>query len=270
MTKINRHGLSRDIPHEVKRIVRQECGFGCAICGNAVIEYHHFDPPFHDAHEHSPEGIIALCPACHIKFDHISAQYMREFRVSPRCKRDGFAHEANFLFRYVRYDGMPKVRLGRITATSGQVLRHGNRVLLGIAYPGDHAAPLGITCDLKDDRNVSLLKLDNNELIIGADHYDVEMSRTELIIRRKLGNIVLKMTTNRLDEVEITHLEASVAGGSISCSPSRGLLVKAPFGGQVSISGSVEGEIGIWITDDGWCLLGGGPHTAAGVAQRWL
>lgn len=192
---------------------------------------------------------------------------MREYRVSPRCRKTGFAREANFLFLY---EGVPKVRLGRIVATGGEVLRHGDRVLLGIVDSGDDRAPLGITCDLKDDRNVTLLREDNNELLIGADHFDVEVSRTNLIIRRKLGNIVLKMTTNRLDEVEITHLEASVAGGTISCSPSLGLLVKAPSGGQVSVSGRITGEVGVWITDDGWCLLGGGPRTAAGVAQRWL
>ena len=33
----NKHGLSRDIPRAVKTVVRRRCGFGCVICGNAIV-----------------------------------------------------------------------------------------------------------------------------------------------------------------------------------------------------------------------------------------
>lgn len=53
---MNQFGLSRDIPEAVKRQVRQRDGFGCIICGSAIIEYEHFEPEFHAAKFHSVDG----------------------------------------------------------------------------------------------------------------------------------------------------------------------------------------------------------------------
>jgi hypothetical protein len=261
----NPYGLKKYIPEHIKRTIRQECGFGCAYCGGAVVEYHHFDPPFVDAHEHRPEGIILLCPTCHIKFGHMPAEHMRKYRQSPRCRKDGFTHD-EFLFRF---DKVPKVELGQITATSGQIIRYGDRVLLGLAQPEEKGGPLRFTCELMDNRNMPMLRILNNELTIGVDQFDVKLEKKGLLIRQRLKNISLQMTTNRLDEVCITHLETTVAGGTISCNPAQGLSIQAPSGGQVSVRGAIIGVIGVWITDAGLCLLGGGPSTAAGVAQRW-
>lgn len=266
MRTVNQFGVSRDIPEPIKRVVRWECGFGCAYCGLAIVEYHHFDPPFVDAEAHRPEGIILLCPNCHSKFADVPAEHLRKFRQSPRCKRDGFARD-DFLFRF---DGVPNVGLGQIIATSGQFLRHEDSVLFGLAPSEERGGPLRLTCDLMDSHNALLLRISDNELTVGIDHFDVELYRNRLRIRRKLGDVVLQMTTNRFDDVRITHLETGIAGGMVYCHPKRGLSVVAPSGGRVSVSGSIVGEVGVWITDDGMCLLGGGPSSAAGVAQRWI
>jgi hypothetical protein len=128
MNETNDHGLKRRIPEPIKLAIRQKCGFGCAHCGRALIVYHHFDPPFCDAHEHRSEGIVLLCPNCHTKFGHLPTQRIREIWQSPRCKKDGFTRD-DFLFSLTK---VPKIVLGKIIATSGQILRHGNRVLVTI------------------------------------------------------------------------------------------------------------------------------------------
>jgi hypothetical protein len=61
----NRFGLSRDIPRGIKREVRRRSGFGCVICGCAIFEYEHVDPPFSEAKQHDPSGITLLCGQCH-------------------------------------------------------------------------------------------------------------------------------------------------------------------------------------------------------------
>ena len=61
----NKHGLTRDIPNDVKRKVRQRDGFGCVICGSAFYTYEHFDPEFVEAENHDPHGICLLCGTCH-------------------------------------------------------------------------------------------------------------------------------------------------------------------------------------------------------------
>lgn len=67
MTKLVR----KSIPFEVKRILREEVGFGCPVkdCGNPYLEYHHFDPPVHERPHNEPEGMIALCTHHHKKAD---------------------------------------------------------------------------------------------------------------------------------------------------------------------------------------------------------
>lgn len=263
MSRINSHGLTDYIPESVKRAIRQECGFGCASCGAAIVEYHHFDPPFVDAQEHRSEGIILLCPTCHSKFGDLPPALMRSCRESPRCKRDGFTRDT---FLFLRNE-VPSVTLGNITATNGQILKHGNRVLLGLAPPED-GGPLRFTCDLVDEQNVLLLSILNNELTVGIDHFDVKLTKKALTIWKKSSELVFRMITNRLDEVRITHLETAVAGGSIHCSPSRPFSIQSPSGGQVLVNGSISGEVGIWVTDDGLCLVAVGPG-APGVAIPW-
>ncbi|RYU63335.1 HNH endonuclease [Aliivibrio finisterrensis] len=59
------------IPPEIKRILRNEVGFGCPIkgCGNPYLEYHHFDPPVNVRPHNEPSGMIALCAQHHKKAD---------------------------------------------------------------------------------------------------------------------------------------------------------------------------------------------------------
>jgi hypothetical protein len=53
--KKNRFGLTRDVPADIARIIRKECGFGCLICGDGFYDYEHIDPTFNNAREHDPQ-----------------------------------------------------------------------------------------------------------------------------------------------------------------------------------------------------------------------
>lgn len=84
-------GLSRDIPDPIKRVVRQECGFGCVICGCAIYHYAHFGIPFRDATEHDPKQMALLCEPHHRDFD-TRVRPMEELvraRQEPFCLREG-------------------------------------------------------------------------------------------------------------------------------------------------------------------------------------
>lgn len=265
MKDTNQHGLRRYIPAAIRRTVRQECGFGCIFCGGALVQYHHFDPPFVNAYEHRAAGIALLCPTCHSRFEDVPIEEMRQCRDAPYSKQVGLAHDS-FLFGLTQ---IPSVKLGRVEATSGQIIRHEDRLLLGLLPPEAAKGPLRLTCELRDKRGVLLLRIKDNILTVGADHFDVQLHKKSLVIRRKMADIVLQMTTNRVNQIEISHLEAYIAGGTISCNPTLGLSVQAPSGGKTTVSQSIIGPIGIWITNDSVCLLGGGLSTAAGAAQVW-
>lgn len=89
----NKHGLTRNIPAVVKLQVRQECGFGCVICGASLIEYEHIDPPFEDAQLHDASAIALLCSSCHsnVTRKFWSKDKVKLARSSPRCRSDGFS-----------------------------------------------------------------------------------------------------------------------------------------------------------------------------------
>ena len=55
----NRFGLSRYIPEDIKRLVRQNSKFGCVVpgCRISFYEYEHILPEFKDARAHDPEKI---------------------------------------------------------------------------------------------------------------------------------------------------------------------------------------------------------------------
>ena len=52
--------LSRTVPPEVARHLRAEAGFGCAVCGCPILEYHHIIPWAERMH-YEVEHMVALC-----------------------------------------------------------------------------------------------------------------------------------------------------------------------------------------------------------------
>lgn len=95
----NKHGLSRYIPVAIQDAVRSQCGFGCAICGEIFVELHHFLPEYHDATEHNPNGIIALCEKHHQMAGggEISLKDLKNFRTDPIAFSTGFVRQDLFL-----------------------------------------------------------------------------------------------------------------------------------------------------------------------------
>jgi len=106
---VNKHCLKREIPAAVKRTVRQACGFGCMVCGEAIYEYEHIDPEFAEAKEHSPDAIGLLCPTCH-------ARVTRRLYSPPQRLRGGYGIRSAVLGLHVlRLWPLPG---GRLSASS--------------------------------------------------------------------------------------------------------------------------------------------------------
>jgi hypothetical protein len=85
----------RDIPEPIRRALRQEVNFGCAICGCPLLEMHHIIP-WRQTHQHNPSDIIALCPTHAHRADmgEYDENYLRELKKSPHNQtmvKDAFA-----------------------------------------------------------------------------------------------------------------------------------------------------------------------------------
>ncbi|UJR81507.1 HNH endonuclease signature motif containing protein [Sandaracinus amylolyticus] len=83
---------TRAIPEAVQRALRAEVNYGCPVpgCGNPLLTFHHFDPPFHEGRSHNPEGMIALCRVHHDAADPkgndrglYSTERLRAFKRAP-------------------------------------------------------------------------------------------------------------------------------------------------------------------------------------------
>ncbi len=94
---------ARDIPESVRRILRREVNYGCPFrdCGDPLLTYHHFDPPFEETKglpataRHNPAGMVALCRKHHDKADakgkYDTGLYSKE--QLRGLKRDPFVQE---------------------------------------------------------------------------------------------------------------------------------------------------------------------------------
>ena len=149
VNEINTHGLSRDIPKDVKRQVRQECGFGCVICGLAIATYEHIDPPFKDAREHDPSKIAYLCGGCHDRVTRgvWSKQKVMQARLDPWCIRHHRCHDS--------FDisvPQPVIWLGPNEIINiNKILRIDDHVILAIDPPEQPGAPYSISGEFYDD-----------------------------------------------------------------------------------------------------------------------
>ncbi|MBN8611088.1 MAG: HNH endonuclease [Deltaproteobacteria bacterium] len=92
---VDNDGDSRKIPAETRLHLRREVNFGCPAprCGNPLLTFHHFDPPFHEGHSHDPAGIVALCREHHDRADPkgsdrglYSVETLRGFKRDPWVK----------------------------------------------------------------------------------------------------------------------------------------------------------------------------------------
>lgn len=81
-------GVGRDIPAVMKRLLRQESGFGCAECGCPVIEYHHIIE-FSVCKKHEIDNIAVLCPNHHSMLAKGPEEYVRKVKANPFNLRSG-------------------------------------------------------------------------------------------------------------------------------------------------------------------------------------
>jgi len=72
------------IPENIKRELRQEVNFGCAICGNPLFEYHHIIP-IEEKQHNDPNHMIVLCANHHRLADNgtIKRNILYEIKKKP-------------------------------------------------------------------------------------------------------------------------------------------------------------------------------------------
>ena len=169
----NKYGLTRDIPNDVARQVRQRDGFGCVICGNAFYVYEHFDPEFVEAKKHDPNGICLLCGTCERRKTSklLSTESVKNAVMHPRCKEDGFSWGCLDIG-----SEHPEIILGSFTAYKVKVLVeiYGEEIF-SVLPPERLGGPFRINARLSDPDGKPILGIVENEWRTFSENWDVEL-----------------------------------------------------------------------------------------------
>ncbi|MFC1865180.1 cell division protein [Chloroflexota bacterium] len=87
------------IPQEIKREVRQRCGFGCVLCGIPLYQYDHM-LEWVETHKHVANEITLLCDRHHSEKTKglLSKEAVKEANDNPYNRRTGVSQ--NYLLHY--------------------------------------------------------------------------------------------------------------------------------------------------------------------------
>jgi hypothetical protein len=146
------------IPAPIKRIVRQDAGFGCCKCGFPIYQYHHIVPRSKD-----PADIMTLCPLCHYEatIDAMPEKEQRYFKVNPINIEKGYA------------EGMLKINQKFLIAELGNVQFIGEGSFLTVdghdlfSLTKNSSGRIELSAEIYSSDGSKLVVIDHNEWVSG-------------------------------------------------------------------------------------------------------
>ncbi len=260
MADRNRYGLSRDIPEKVKREVRQRDGFGCVVCGKAIIEYEHFDPEFKDARSHSAAGIILLCKDHHGEktLGFLSRKTIERHAASPRARQKGFSFGA-----FDIGDEFPELVIGNVVFKNVQTaIQIFDDQVFSVSPPEEHGGPFRLSASIRDlDGNV-IFKIVDNEWRVGTQNWDARTRKNRILIgsHRSRDEFILRSDPPGkliVERISMRHRELTLVAKE-----GQPTVVGMPDGREIETQGiECDGfAIGIHVSQQG-LIVGdrGGP-----------
>lgn len=269
MSTTNRFELSRDIPADVARAVRQRCGFGCVVCGCAIYQYEHFDPPFNEATTHTAEGIILLCGGCHDRKTRglLSRDTVAKAARSPKALERGFS--------FGPFDvgaDPPVVALGAVATTRVPViLRAFGTDLLQVSPPEEPKGPFRLGAFLTGRTGQPLAQIVENEWRTPVANWDVEVIGRRISVRLGPGDLGLVLRCEPPRTLVVERLDMFFRGVRIQCSERDGFVVARPDGQRLQVgAANLDGcLVGVDVGETQITVgLGGGSISMSNIRMR--
>lgn len=259
----NKFNLERTISSEVRLKIRQKCGFGCILCGNVIIQYHHFNPPYSEAKEHTVEGITLLCGICHQMAHNgiYSSEFIPLADVNPFCGNRGHAK-----IKIFRGNTLVPVKIGTSLIHAESILMYDDKLVFGFLPPEVNNGPIRLNANFTDSNGQEILKIIDNEWLIGHDCYDVQTTKSRMRIRDKLGKTSLEITLSADKTIEVTKIDMYYKGFKIFANKEY-FSLKVPQGATLKHKGSSYADIGIWMKSDGHALIAANKNGGAAIGM---
>ena len=200
----NIYGLGRDIPEDIRRRVRQECGFGCVICGLAIAQYEHIDPSFADATVHDPENIALLCGSCHDRVTRgvWSKEKVLKARITPKIFVQGYARDAfDFKAPFDLFVGD-----NRFTDVRCVVRKSTGDEWFSIEAPEDAEAPPRLSAKFFAPNGHLGLEIYQNEWWCSTGVWDLQISGSIIEVRTEPSKVMLRLKARPPHGLEIQYL----------------------------------------------------------------
>ena len=209
--------MGRYIPADIKRIIRKKANFGCVICGNPIIEYHHI-VPYSEVKNHEVENIVALCPEHHhrVGCSEISQERLNSFIKSPYNARNEKVQKD---FMLSKYDEMVFKAGGNMFVRTPNIVVINDFPLIKITSDEEGYAVL----DVKFYNRIGILQAEikENEWIVykASEMWDISYSPGSLKINKSNRQIFLEL---RVSE-SLIELRADLYydGSILSISPTE-------------------------------------------------
>jgi hypothetical protein len=199
------------------------------------VQYEHFDPLFKDLKtEHRADGITLLCGTHH----HMKTSGMLPQENLPYLNANPYSKRVRAVKNQF-FIGHPPftVELGTTQFICDEIIVVDDDVLIGFEPPEDPGGPLRLNARLYDEAGQDLLVINRNEWVAGNDHFDLTASKKELIIKKKRGDILLRIRVVSGRHLSIDRLRMSYKGFKLNAGPQR-LQLMNPLGGNMSFESS--------------------------------
>ena len=171
------------------------------------------------------------CATCHekVKKRIFDIDFIKEKNSIPYCKQAGITKD-------IFYIGSKAIafKLGSAWFKKLNVILYDNEPVISFSPPQSINEPLLLNAVLYDKEENAMLTIIDNEWITGTDHFDIETSSNELIIREKLGDIKLRLSHIANKEISIEKMDMNYKGYRIQVL-SNHFNVKSPKGARLQL-----------------------------------
>lgn len=243
----NKHGLTRDIPRDIKLKVRQKYGFGCVICGEAFIQYEHIDPEFKDCKEHTEEGITILCNTHHgMKTSRrLSKELVLKAMQNPKCLQQGFSNTHLFLS-----EKPTTVKLaGSFIYGSEHIIAINDEPIVSLSEPTDENDIYKLSALFQDKNDNQMLLIVENEIIMKIGTWDIEHVGPKIKIRNSKNDIGLILNIEQDNLISVERIKARYGNVTIEGNSQELIIMNADSQSKLAMYGTTlaHNTVGIAI-----------------------
>lgn len=244
---------SRNIPHKIKREVRQRCGFGCVICGMPLYEYEHMEG-WANVHRHVADEITLLCDRHHREKTGglLPLTSVREANAKPFNKRDEVSKPYDLHFTgddFAAYIG------GNVF--KGNLSRPPNStpweypVIIPVLIDGIPIVSFSIgdghiflNMVAFDEYNIPFLQIIENQLVYSTQPWDIELVGRKLTVRQSQKEILIEIEFMPPSAVAITRGKILCNGVEVLVREKHIFVVN---NGSMFMMNIVESAVGLCI-----------------------